>query len=214
LSGALLSGILALQMGAFAVVLETLCSGISELPFGTFVLLMQPIHLAIGIVEGLVTAVVVTFVWKARPEILDMAVAAESPARRSLRNVLAGLLVAAVITGGMLSWFASADPDGLEWSMSHTSGKEELEAPQYGLHAFLATLQEKIAFLPDYGFKLSEEKESATSGKEGTQNEAAKEEPWPAVSAGTSVSGLIGGIVTMVVVGLIGFGLHRYHRPE
>jgi cobalt/nickel transport system permease protein len=31
-------------------------SGISSLPFSTFVLFMQPIHLAIGIVEGVVTA--------------------------------------------------------------------------------------------------------------------------------------------------------------
>ena len=32
---------------------------------------MQPIHLAIGVVEGIVTAAVVTFVWRARPEILE-----------------------------------------------------------------------------------------------------------------------------------------------
>ncbi len=60
-------------MGALGVVLETFFSGISELPLGGFLLLMQPIHLAIGVVEGLVTAAVVTFVWKARPEILATA---------------------------------------------------------------------------------------------------------------------------------------------
>ena len=214
LVGALLSGILALQMGAFGVVLETLLSGISELPFGTFVLLMQPIHIAIGAVEGLVTAAVVTFVWKARPEIVEMAAVSESPAPLPLKNVLAGLLVAAVISGGMLSWFASANPDGLEWSMSRTSGKEELAAPRHGLHSFLATLQEKIAFLPNYGFKSSEKKDPAKSGEERTQGEAARGEPWPAVSAGTSVSGLIGGVVTMVIAGLIGFGLRRYRRTD
>ena len=213
MSGALLSGILALQMGAFGVVLETLFSGISELPFHTFVLLMQPIHLAIGIVEGFVTAAVVTFVWKARPEILELAAVSKSAEHPSFKNILAGLLVVTVITGGMLSWFASADPDGLEWSMSRTSGKEELAAPSHRLHSFLATLQEKIAFLPDYGFKSSEKKESAASGGEEKQSEATKEEPWPAVSAGTTLSGLIGGIVTMVVAGLIGFGLRRYRRP-
>ena len=51
-----------LQLGAFSVVLETTASGISELPFGSFVLLMSPVHLAIGIVEGLATAAVVAFV--------------------------------------------------------------------------------------------------------------------------------------------------------
>lgn len=52
------SAIISLQLGAFGVVLETLFSGKTELPFGAFLLLMQPIHLAIGIVEGLVTAAV------------------------------------------------------------------------------------------------------------------------------------------------------------
>jgi cobalt/nickel transport system permease protein len=40
----LVSAIAALQLGAFSVVMETLLSGKSELPFGAFVLLMQPIH--------------------------------------------------------------------------------------------------------------------------------------------------------------------------
>jgi len=67
------AAIIGLQLGAFAVVLETLFSGKTELPFSTFVLLMQPIHLAIGMVEGLVTAAVISFVWKARPEIMERA---------------------------------------------------------------------------------------------------------------------------------------------
>jgi len=47
---AIVSVVIALQLGAFSVVLETFSSGRSELPFSTFVLLMQPIHLAIGFV--------------------------------------------------------------------------------------------------------------------------------------------------------------------
>jgi len=61
--------LIGLQMGSFSVVIETLLSGKTELPFGSFVLLMQPIHLAIGVVEGLVTAAVVIFVWRTRPEL-------------------------------------------------------------------------------------------------------------------------------------------------
>ena len=64
LIAALVSVIMALQFGAFSVVMETLLSGKSELPFGTFVLLMQPIHLAIGVVEGLVTVAIISFVYK------------------------------------------------------------------------------------------------------------------------------------------------------
>lgn len=45
-----------LQLGAFSVVLETTLSGITALQLGAFAVLMQPIHLAIGLVEGLITA--------------------------------------------------------------------------------------------------------------------------------------------------------------
>ena len=44
--GALLAAVVGLQLGALAVVLETTASGVSDLPFSTFLLLMQPIHLA------------------------------------------------------------------------------------------------------------------------------------------------------------------------
>ena len=65
-----LACVLTLQLGAFSVTLETLASGITELPFQTFVAVMQPIHLAIGLVEGLITAAVLCFVYEARPELL------------------------------------------------------------------------------------------------------------------------------------------------
>src|SRR5512137_427995 len=113
----LVSAVAGLQLGALGVVLETVFSGISELPFSSFVLLMQPIHLGIGIVEGLVTAAVVGFVWRAQPTILEKAAAHQPLAGVPVKKVLAGLAVVALVTGAALSWFASANPDGLEWSM-------------------------------------------------------------------------------------------------
>ena len=210
MTGAIMASIVGLQMGALGVVFETLFSGISELPFGAFLLLMQPIHLAIGIVEGLVTAAVVSFIWKARPEILNMARTARPIGRLAIGNVLVGLLMVAAFTGGILSWFASERPDGLEWSMFHTSGKEKLEPAEKGLHSLFARLQEKTAFLPDYGFMKAEpdkpgEHESSLAAPE-------KKEPWPAVSAGTSVSGMVGGTMAMGLAGFIGFALKRRHR--
>ena len=69
-AASVLGCVLTLQLGAFSVTLETLASGITELPFQTFVAVMQPIHLAIGLVEGLITAAVLCFVYDARPELL------------------------------------------------------------------------------------------------------------------------------------------------
>ena len=51
-AASILGCIVTLQLGAFSVVLETSLSGITELPFGAFVALMQPIHLAIGLVRA------------------------------------------------------------------------------------------------------------------------------------------------------------------
>jgi cobalt/nickel transport system permease protein len=195
--GGIIAAIVGLQLGAFGVVLETVFSGISELPFRTFVLVMQPIHLGIGIVEGIVTAAVVSFVWKARPEILNAAQGVASIGKVDMKKVLLGLVVVTVITGGALSWFASSNPDGLEWSMFKTSGKEELETSEQ-VHASLADIQGKTAFLPDYGFKKSESDEAETG-----------DPAWPAVDPGTSVSGLIGGALTLVLAALIGIVLKR-----
>lgn len=191
--GSMISSIIGLQLGAFSVVLETLFSGITELPFKTFVLLMQPIHLATGIVEGFITTAVVTFIWKSRPEIIEKALVGEKLGKLPIKKVLVALITLAVITGGILSWFASTYPDGLEWSILNVSGKEELEVPD-GIHKTLSSIQEKIAFLPDYTFKRSEETDVSES-----------ETKWPAVDTGTTVSGLVGGAITLILAVVIGF---------
>ncbi|MBI5573384.1 MAG: energy-coupling factor ABC transporter permease [Elusimicrobia bacterium] len=203
--GATIAGIIGLQLGAFGVVLETLFSGISELPFGAFVMLMQPIHLGIGIVEGLVTSAVVVFVLRARPEILNAAGQSAPLGDVNIKKVILCLLLATAVVGGALSWFASANPDGLEWAMFKTSGKEELEN-RGKVHSSLSAVQEKMAFLPDYGFKKSEHIPAAETKNE---QESASAEKWPAVDAGTSVSGLVGGALTITMAFLLGFLLKR-----
>ncbi|HOK91855.1 MAG TPA: energy-coupling factor ABC transporter permease [Spirochaetota bacterium] len=187
----LLSAILSLQLGAFCVVLETLASGITALPFSTFVLLMQPIHLAIGVGEGIATAAIVLFLKRTEPEVFytpDKSVAG------SYRKALIAMVGLAIVTGAILSWFASQYPDGLEWSMEKVAGTAELETPGNSIYEKFKSLQEKTAFLPDYDFKAPQEQAA-------TEEEA----KWPAVSAGTSISGLIGGTITLLLVILFGF---------
>jgi cobalt/nickel transport system permease protein len=201
LLGALAAAMVSVVLGALAVVLETTLSGITELPFATFILLMLPIHLAIGVVEGLITAAVVTFVWKARPELVAKESAAPGTPR-SLKPVIIGLAVLALLTGGGLSWFASTHPDGLEWSLQGLTGKTELEAPKAGAHGALAGLQEKLTILPDYDFKKPE---AAKAGGE----KGEKGETWPEVSPGKSLAGVVGGVITLLLAGAIGWGLRR-----
>lgn len=200
MAGSILAAIVALQLGASGVVLETVLSGISELPFKTFLLLMQPIHLAIGIVEGFVTAAVIHFIWKARPELVNDSLTSKSVIQASLKQVLAGLGISVILIGGIVSWFASSKPDGLEWAMFKSSGQEVLERAGR-LHSALANFQKTTAFLPDYGYKKNE--------TDMTESVEPKKTSWPNMDTGTSTSGLIGGTVTLLVIVLIGLGLRR-----
>ena len=148
--------VLTLQLGAFSVTLQTLASGITELPFRVFVLTMQPIHLAIGAVEGLITAAVLVFVYEARPELLYGSGDGETGTGRfSLKTTFALLAVTALLIGGGLSLVASSNPDGLEWSMEKVAGTSELKA-EGGIYDTAAKVQEVTSLLPDYAFKDSE----------------------------------------------------------
>jgi cobalt/nickel transport system permease protein len=203
LAASIVSVAVALQLGAFSVVMETLLSGKSELPFSAFVLMMQPIHLAIGLVEGFVMAGVINYVRSARPEILDsIAVSRPLDAEVSLKKVMITFAVLAVIAGGALSWFASTHPDGLEWSIEKVTGKGELPEPEHGIVATLKGFQEKTAFLPDYGFKPS-----------GNESKKEEEPPsWPGIEAGTSVAGILGAAITLGMILLIAVGIRSFRR--
>ncbi len=185
-----------LQLGAFSVVIETSLSGITELPFGPFCALMLPIHLAIGLVEGVVTAAVLVFVYESRPELIQEVntEGAELSGKRSLKTTIVVLALAVAVVGGGLSLFASANPDGLEWALfgnaeAGYSDNMALDEDSFGVSSSAAdtaaSVQEKTAFLPDYSFADSDS------------------------AAGTSVSGLVGSAmvaaVAIVICALGGF---------
>jgi len=194
----LAGAVIGLQMGAFSVVLQTLASGRSELPLGTFALMMQPIHLAIGIVEGLVTAGVINSVRAARPEILESA-AAGTPIGDGvgMRRVLVGFALLAAAAGGLLSWFASSYPDGLEWSVARVTGKEELEGRGGALAEAAKRLQERTAFLPDYSLPAGDKERGEKPGPPS----------WPHVDAGTTLSGLVGSAFVFGLAVAAGWGI-------
>ena len=180
--------VLTLQLGAFSVVLETLASGVTELPFGVFLAAMQPIHLAIGAVEGLITAAVLSFVYEARPELLWGVGTRSGECRLSYKTTLGILAAAAAFVGGMLSLFASSLPDGLEWAMERTAGTAELEA-EGGAYSIAAGIQKALSFLPDYAFPGSES------------------------AAGTAVSGIVGALLVLLLC-LLFCRLFRFFRRK
>lgn len=200
---AVLGCIITLQLGAFSVVLETSISGITDLPFGAFIALMQPIHLAIGLVEGLVTAAVLLYLYNVRPALLQDVVAsenAEKNSKQTLKSVVIVLAVVSLVIGAFVSLLASSNPDGLEWSLfgnaeAGYSSNMGLDEEDYGITGDIyeksAAIQENTAFLPDYAFPDSES------------------------SIGTSVSGVVGSVmVGAVAVGIAFLGKALRKKKE
>ena len=170
-----------LLLGAFSVTLETLASGITELPFAIFIRFMLPIHLVIGLVEGLITAAVLVFVYNARPELLQGAAGpSESNGRMRASSVLIVLAATALVVGGLLSHLASSNPDGLEWSVEKVTGSAGIagEGPVWATE-----VQEQTALLPDYAFKDSER--------------------------GTSFSGIAGALIVLLLCLVVGLLFRR-----
>ena len=204
IAASILGCVITLQLGAFSVVLETSLSGITELPFGAFCGLMQPIHLAIGLVEGLITSAVLVFIYNSRPEMLQgVEFSGKQTAKRSLKSVVAVLAIVAVAVGGGLSLLASSNPDGLEWALFGNSdggysSNMGLDEENYGVSSQAAekaeSVQERTSFLPDYAFPGSDS------------------------AAGTTVSGIVGAAIVAGVAVLIcligGFFRRRKMKTE
>lgn len=189
------SSMAALELGALCVVLQTLLSGITVLPFGTFAALMLPIHLAIGLVEGIVTSAVLAFVYKMRPEIIDSAQSGRRIGNISTKKALAVLAILTIIVGGGLSMLASANPDGLEWAVGKAMGKSA--GVEDGLKAggtlasSAASLQEKTALLPEYSFAQD-----------------------PDNAAGAPVSGVLGAAAAFALAGASGLTISRIKKHK
>lgn len=121
-----------LELGALLVTGETELSGITALPAGQFLMFMLPIHLAIGICEGLATGAVLCFVAGYKPDMLyrpglgGQASRTSGKASGRSRVVLVSLAAVALVLAISFTWIASGDPDGLEWSISKLTGATEL----------------------------------------------------------------------------------------
>lgn len=189
----LLGCVITLQMGAFSVVLETLISGVTELPFGIFVGLMQPIHLAIGAIEGAVTAAVLTFLFQTRPEMLREhkyltaepgTVVEEKKKRFPFGGAILVLVISVAAIAGGFSLLASTHPDGLEWAIGNIEEAEDKleEKGGEGPYEAVGVAQENTSFLPDYAFKDDDEN-----------------------PAGTTVAGLVGAGIVAGVVAIVVF---------
>lgn len=196
IAGSVVAGEIALLLGAFAVIVETALSGVSSLPFGAFSAMMLPIHAVIGLVEGIVTAAIASFVRQAQPEMLVRVAEGRSLAGLKMKRVALSLLLAAIVAGFGLSWFASSNPDGLEWSIAKVTGSEEFAAGTTSAIARAAqSVQEKTAIFPDYAARPSSDADAI---------EPVAATPSDAISS----QGVIGALAVLIAAVLLGAVLH------
>lgn len=128
--GAILASIVALQLGSIAVVAESALSGSTSANIGLFASLMQSIHLAIGIVEGVFTAAVIL-------------IAQRTQLSKEFSYTISAL---SLILAGVISQFASSKPDGLEWSLLNMSDSFVAQTQGY-IYSISELIQSKAAIL-------------------------------------------------------------------
>ncbi|MFH0965454.1 MAG: energy-coupling factor ABC transporter permease [Planctomycetota bacterium] len=184
--------------GAACVPIEIALSGVSRVPFATFLAVMMGVHVLIGAVEGVVTFAVVLAVFRLKPEMMPegMRLAA---GKLSARAVAVTVLVVAFATAGLLSFLASDLPDGLEYVLgeeSHAPLGQPVVAQQAVSHAAQSAShwQEGLAPLPDYSLRPRDGRKLSPF--------------W------TSFSGIVGTVVVLVILYLVSAGLSRRHAKE
>ncbi len=244
ITASILASVIGLQLGSLGVVMETLISGRTELNLTTFIMFMQPIHLAIGLVEGIITGLIVSYLYSQNEGLIystsqvkqektvgitarniigshtdhtqgvtnvstaintsdntsSSTLSSDSEKERTTENtrkndpikkkMIIGILVAAIVVGGLVSLFASPNPDGLEWAIANTTNEQGV-VNNSPIISWVEATQSKLALLPDYSFK--------NSSGEGF--------------IGTTASGILGSFITLGLAVFIGITI-RWKRKQ
>jgi cobalt/nickel transport system permease protein len=188
--GAMLACIISLEAGAILVPVEASLSGVLAVPFSTFLITMVGVHFLVGLIEGLITVAVLVYIQQVRPDLVLEALPGRI--RLSKRTVLVTLLIFAIIAAAGLSLLASGNPDGLEWSYLERPDQPDFKPIIKNENTAIGAvdeMQSKYTPMPDYSVRGS-------SG-----------------AGWTSFAGVVGSILTMIVVWLVVL-LLRKKRPK
>ncbi len=199
---AMLACIAAVEAGAILVPIQAALSGVLAVPFSTFLITMIGVHFLVGFVEGLVTVAVLGYLQQVRPDIVSNSLPGK--VRLSKSAVLASLAVLTIIIGGGLSLLASDFPDGLEWSYAERPDQPDFESVVTNEDSRVTAVddfQSRYTPLPDYSIRSSKLGQVATEEAE--------------LSAGwTSFAGIVGSVITMIVIWLLARLLRRKQSQD
>ena len=204
------ASLLGVTAGAVLVPIEAHLAGRLSIPFSHFLAMMVGVHLLIGAIEGAITFTVVSYLRQVRPGLSGRS-ASVATSKGLTRGAVAGsLIVTALLLGGVISWFASSHPDGLEWS--YLEDKNGVEAPRAikpptESIAAIDKFQDKYSPMPGYS------KRTAALGTlpiVSIGGEVAKEDAWVNVDGWRSLAGILGTALTLIVLYLVSVWL----RPK
>ncbi len=131
--------------GAILVPIQVALSGVSQVPFFTFLGTMAGVHVLIGAAEGAITFTVLAALARMRA---DLVPGLKAEGGFPLKTVALSVLVAAILIGAFVSLAASGSPDGLEWTLE--SKKVIVEDGHNPAAEIADSAGRTIALLPDY----------------------------------------------------------------
>ena len=180
---AMLACLVALEIGAVLVPIEAALSGVLVVPFATFLLTMVGVHFLVGLVEGVITVAVLSYLQQVRPDlVLD---SLPGKIRLSIKAVLVTFVIIAIVVAAGLSLLASKLPDGLEWSYLERPDQPDFKpivSNKNSTAAAVDEMQARYTPMPAYSIRGA----SADTSK-----------GW------TSFGGVVGSVLTMVVVWIV-----------
>jgi len=186
--------------GAAMVPIQAAVSGVLRVPLSHFLGVMIGVHLIIGLCEGALTFAVIAYLRRVRPELmgLDPSTQPATAGRPGFGVVTASLLVTALLLSGVISWFASSLPDGLEWSYReyhYGTAAQAIDNESPAVAAF-DRWQSKWSPLTDY------------NRREAPLGQVPVGETAQAASGWGSLAGILGTVVTLGLV----YGASRMMR--
>jgi cobalt/nickel transport system permease protein len=208
--GAWLACVIGVAAGAAMVPLESAVSGVLRIAAGDFLAVMVGVHLLIGTVEGLITFAVLAYLRQVHPQWVG-ASAGGQPVRLSKPAVAASLVVVALLLAGVVSWFASAHPDGLEWSYQEHpyAGADKPVAPPSPAVAAVEAFQARYSPMPDYGRR---EAPLGRLPQQAAPDSSAKPRATTVVNGWGSLAGLVGTAVTLGLLYAVSVMIRRPRR--
>ncbi len=166
LAAAIIASVLAAQAGSLLVVIEATVSGVLLIPAGTFWAVMAGVHLLVGLMEGVITAAVLSYIATVRPDMIE-GITATAEGIFSRKAAIISLVIITIVTAAGFSLLACSQPDGLEWSYRQRPDQPDFKPLVVNEDSRIKAadrLGDKIALMPDYSVRGASEDHPVSAG--------------------------------------------------